>query len=442
MAKIEMDTAEARADLVHLSAGESGCGSIGEVSGRGRKRVNTKSWSSLTELNLANSAPPCSDLSQQYRKENSHNTIHHPKLEECAETFDESHACTTDSVPLGGAMSRPRENLSEAEKEAKRLRRILANRESARRTIRHRQALFEELTRKAFELTEENEKLKKGMETAMIEFQNLETKNKRLKAEAVKAAGHKLSRRHELKHVWTEMPASHLNFPLFLHSSPFASCLWPSLVQSPSITQPYQVLSTLPSVPANAIARACDQPHQKAMLSITGPRTHVYMPADPQGFTLSNQKGQCEPSRCKSERDEHVSTSSSRSADSSGNCVHVLPAPVKPKEASGAVSELLIIDLNEIPVESPEDHQCDHYLECCVEEGAIKLEQASSSGGEITWHDSKTKVVELLFTSDNLSLAKKDVESVDCSSDKRTVGTTVAAMGRRGKEITKVNAVH
>lgn len=82
---------------------------------------------------------------------------------------------------------------TQAEKEAKRLRRVLANRESARRTIRRRQvkcvvsiigsgftelfftficgverkysillqALCEELTRKAIELSEENEKLKK-----------------------------------------------------------------------------------------------------------------------------------------------------------------------------------------------------------------------------------------------------------------------------------------
>ncbi|KAL0336996.1 UNVERIFIED_CONTAM: hypothetical protein Scaly_1974700 [Sesamum calycinum] len=48
-----------------------------------------------------------------------------------------------------------------AEREARRLRRILANRESARQTIRRRQAMHVELIKKAADLSEENENLKK-----------------------------------------------------------------------------------------------------------------------------------------------------------------------------------------------------------------------------------------------------------------------------------------
>ncbi|KAK4757429.1 hypothetical protein SAY87_018730 [Trapa incisa] len=404
-------------DMAHLSDGGSGGGSIGEVSGRARKRAKNDSRPSLPELNLADSAPSCTDLPrdcndlslQRHKEDRPHSTIYRPKLEQCAESFDGSPVCTTDSVPIDEGRSRSRGNLSEAEKEAKRLRRVFANRESARRTIRRRQAFRKDLTRKAFELTEENEILKKGLETARREFQNLEKKNKHLKSEIRKALEHeaktshpKSSRTRELKNAWTEMPTSLLNFPFLLHSTPFAPCHSPSIVQSPTIIQPYQALPTLLSAPTDAAARACksDQPHQETILSITGPRAPIYMPAYPWVFTLSNQKSQCESSRCCiSEQDMHVSASSSRSAVTSGNCGPVLPFPVKPKEASGAVNKLLIIDLNEIPMESPED-QPDHYLEYCVEEG--------SPGGGITRHDSKTKVVDLPFPADNLSLPKKD----------------------------------
>ncbi|RCV36201.1 hypothetical protein SETIT_7G299100v2 [Setaria italica] len=56
---------------------------------------------------------------------------------------------------------RPRHTLTEAEKEAKRLRRVLANRESARQTILRRQAIRDELARKVADLSSENETIKK-----------------------------------------------------------------------------------------------------------------------------------------------------------------------------------------------------------------------------------------------------------------------------------------
>ncbi|XP_073014010.1 uncharacterized protein [Typha latifolia] len=53
-----------------------------------------------------------------------------------------------------------KQNPTEGEKEAKRLRRVLANRESARQTIRRRQTIREELTRKVADLSSENENMK------------------------------------------------------------------------------------------------------------------------------------------------------------------------------------------------------------------------------------------------------------------------------------------
>ncbi|OEL33431.1 hypothetical protein BAE44_0005551 [Dichanthelium oligosanthes] len=60
---------------------------------------------------------------------------------------------------------RPRHMLTEAEKEAKRLRRVLANRESARQTIVRRQAIRDELARKVADLSSQNESMKKVART-------------------------------------------------------------------------------------------------------------------------------------------------------------------------------------------------------------------------------------------------------------------------------------
>ncbi|KAL8245800.1 hypothetical protein R6Q59_007016 [Mikania micrantha] len=79
-----------------------------------------------------------------------------------------------------------RQNLTEAEIEARKIRRVLANRESARQTIRRRQAVFEELTRKAVDLAWENENLKKEKDTASKQYDSLKTKNECLKAKMSK----------------------------------------------------------------------------------------------------------------------------------------------------------------------------------------------------------------------------------------------------------------
>ncbi|XP_074379108.1 uncharacterized protein LOC141720542 [Apium graveolens] len=73
--------------------------------------------------------------------------------------------------------------LTEDQKEARRLRRMLANRLSARQTILKRQARCDELARKAAELQCENDNLKKEKEAAMREYASLKRTNKRLKSQ-------------------------------------------------------------------------------------------------------------------------------------------------------------------------------------------------------------------------------------------------------------------
>nr|CAB3459423.1 unnamed protein product [Digitaria exilis] len=89
------------------------------------------------------------------------------------------------SAATGAHGPRPRHVLTEAEKEAKRLRRVLANRESARQTILRRQAIRDELARKVADLSSENETIKKVEKDLVLkEYLSLKETNKQLKAQA------------------------------------------------------------------------------------------------------------------------------------------------------------------------------------------------------------------------------------------------------------------
>ncbi|XP_019225795.1 PREDICTED: uncharacterized protein LOC109207350 isoform X1 [Nicotiana attenuata] len=84
------------------------------------------------------------------------------------------------------ASRRSRQNLTEEEREERRLSRVLANRESARQTIRRRQAMYEELTKKEADLALENENLKKTKELAAKEYESLKNENTNLRIQVAK----------------------------------------------------------------------------------------------------------------------------------------------------------------------------------------------------------------------------------------------------------------
>ncbi|XP_010237936.1 G-box-binding factor 1 [Brachypodium distachyon] len=87
------------------------------------------------------------------------------------------------SYGVGGGL-RARQPLTEAEKEAKRLRRVLANRESARQTILRRQAIRDELARKVADLATQNENMKKEKDIVLEQYLTLKETNKQLKQQA------------------------------------------------------------------------------------------------------------------------------------------------------------------------------------------------------------------------------------------------------------------
>lgn len=142
------------------------------------------------------------------------------------------------------ASRRSRRNLTEEEKEERRLCRVLANRESARQTIRRRQAMYEELTRKSADLASENENLKKKKELAAKEYDYLKNKNASLrlqiakieKAEAEETDGASRSKPVKISTTSTgPAPAPAPNptpTPASLfNQSPITPFFWPAIVQ-------------------------------------------------------------------------------------------------------------------------------------------------------------------------------------------------------------------
>ncbi|KAI4348991.1 hypothetical protein L6164_009650 [Bauhinia variegata] len=191
------------------------------------------------------------------------------KVEQDADLPQTSTLCTT-SYSLVGC-NKSRRNLTEDEKEARRIRRVLANRESARQTICRRQALFEELTRKAANLALENENLKREKELALKEYKSLETTNKKLKEQVGKLINTEteeapVQRESSVVEMTTSLST---NYPWFLYNHfPVTQFICPSVVQSSHPIQlqhmPYSsiVLPSNVSVPCSSESDSCHE--QKA----------------------------------------------------------------------------------------------------------------------------------------------------------------------------------
>ncbi|XP_023539889.1 uncharacterized protein LOC111800433 isoform X3 [Cucurbita pepo subsp. pepo] len=246
MVKVEIEAAEALADLAVLAVRESG-GEPSEAKWeskwkgkRARKEVKTES----PICGFVDSLPSRVDLDLRIQQE-SGVVSHQPSEKECT---NQSHAKWETTRKMLKAEKEEAKSLN-AEKEERRIRRILANRESARKTIRRRQALCKELTKKAADLAWENENLKREKEFALKEYQSLESTNKELKeqmAQAVRPKEEETPGNNRSSHVL--MPPLPTNYPLFLFSRPpCASYFWPSLVQPSSRYHELHNVAVIPS---------------------------------------------------------------------------------------------------------------------------------------------------------------------------------------------------
>ncbi|KAA3463954.1 G-box-binding factor 1-like protein [Gossypium australe] len=263
------------------------------------------------------------------------------KTEQNAESVRSSPAGAIKHVSGGGGRSR--QNLTEAEKEARRLRRILANRESARQTIRRRQvidllhvqfclllALCEKLTLKVTDLTQENENLKrintrvgflvviefmlilhgnlftfdyipteKAKELALKEYHSQDSTNKHLKAEmakALKADEGKTTAELQLDH---HISGPSGNYPYFFYNQHhFLPFCWPSSVQSshPVQSQCGQNAIFVPSsISSPANGRLDSSFNQENPINVNGPKTALYVVPYPWVFSLPDQRSGLHP---------------------------------------------------------------------------------------------------------------------------------------------------
>ncbi|KAG9455044.1 hypothetical protein H6P81_007948 [Aristolochia fimbriata] len=190
VAENEMDAARALADLARLTVAVTADDSVKSAIGRRRSRRRFKDDEEAENLRQIQASDPPHSQScswkNQYRQQNSCKYL---ELEPVEAPKDKGAPKSGPSCSVNHALSnrgKTKQNLTEAEKETRKLRRILANRESARQTIRRRQALCEELANKASDLACDNESLTREKELIMKEYLSLKDTNNILKAQIQK----------------------------------------------------------------------------------------------------------------------------------------------------------------------------------------------------------------------------------------------------------------
>ncbi|CAN6577456.1 unnamed protein product [Malus baccata var. baccata] len=489
MVKEELEAAEALADLAHLamreSSGAESAGNWGLKRKRAGKRVKSGSPPSQSGLYPPDLAPTCPDLPQdqavtglrqcetvctnvvtelvkteQVLSEKVVRAEHDPELNK------PSPICTT-SYP-SFSCSKSRRNLTEEEKEERRIRRVLANRESARQTIRRRQALCEELTRKAADLALENENLKRKKELAVKEFQSLEKTNKHLKVQmtkVIRAEDEKTAGENMSTYVQMQIPpSSSTHSPFFLFNRPpFAPLFWPSIIQASNSTQVQHIPQNPIAIPSNislpANGAADSSLEQDNPSNINGARAPLYVFPCPWFIPhFDNGNGlQPQSSLCLNNKQEETSFNNQFSANSSSRTVaqldnHQSSFPVRLKtEDSPSIEGRPSCDLNETPAQFPLDggdrHTGPHPMENGCKEifpsaaslnhsgvaSCIKNENGFESDFTVTTLNSYHK-----FS----ALPDKNSEPIIYPTRKLADANAAAEARKRRKNLTKLKSLH
>ncbi|THG17033.1 hypothetical protein TEA_026103 [Camellia sinensis var. sinensis] len=309
------------------------------------------------------------------------------KVEQDAELPEPSPKCSTSYASFCGSKSRKK--LTEAEKEEKRIRRVLANRESARQTIRRRQANHAELTRKAASLTLENLNLKQVVsgstfpyilfgavvlellnanilafteliasadnsigqekELAVSEYEHLRSRNEYLKAQMAMTEGEVEETKIDSKS--TNADISTPLCPYFIYNQPpYTPFLWPAIIQP---SNPVQIKNgsqnsiIVPSdVPMPAIAKPNSFQEQENPQNINSPGTPLFIMPCPWFFPFPDHGNglQSRPSFDLNDEQNGTLMNNQGSANSSSIAHaekhhHSLPINVK-TEASGSTEAM------------------------------------------------------------------------------------------------------
>ncbi|TKY62009.1 Transcription factor HBP-1a [Spatholobus suberectus] len=353
--------------------------------------------------------------------------------------------------------SKARRNLTEEEKEARRIRRILANRESARQTIRRRQALCEELTRKAATLVVENENLKREKELALKEYQSLETTNKHLKAQIAKSINTEVEKtpvEPESSSVAGVTPLSG-NSPWFLYNHfTVPQIFWPSILPSSNPVHLQNTSFNSITIPSNAnipCSSESESRHKQNNL-INDNRTQNMFPY-PWLFPLPQfGNGQSSPSSSLKNKQDNVSLgkqcSSSSSLNTLANVDYQAALPIKLKtEASGWTEARPIDDPGcatpRFSLDGGEKKTGCHIIEkfhgpalgCNGHASAVKLEHELQL---LPAPNNKVSSTAYIATS---SLEKKQEQFI-CQGKNLADAVAAAEARKRRRELTKQKSIH
>ncbi|KAG6619060.1 hypothetical protein I3842_Q109800 [Carya illinoinensis] len=458
MVKMELEAAEALADLAHLavpeSAGSGLCRKWGTKGKRAAKRVKRESppGDSAFRLNPLDSVPSYSDLAEVISLK--------VKAEQDSELAKPTPNCNGSFAPF--VLCKTRRKLTEAEKEEQRIRRVLANRESARQTIRRRQALCEDLTRKAADLARENENLKRDKELALKEHQSLETTNKHLKqqmAKVRKAVVEETPGEHYSADVAASLSSSR-NCPWHLYDHPpFLPVLWPSVIQSSNRVQSQygrQSAIVIPSnMPMPAACRPDNSREQENRIDVDGQKAPLYVLPFPWFFPLPGPGNRLQPlpstgmkyEQGEASRSNHNASSFSKFIAHVENRHCSLPIEVK-TEVSGSSEVRPDNDLNETPIGFPLDGVSQHTganseeilytpasLDCSQPASTIKHENMSQSA--------YAPNIETTSTARPIASALPEKQESAVFPGKKLIDTVAAAEARkRRKELTKLKNLH
>ncbi|XP_057981469.1 uncharacterized protein LOC131166872 [Malania oleifera] len=491
MERMEMEAAEVLAGMARSGTRQgvtSSCESGGKWGSKGKRaspRVKTRSPPADSGNTPNCSAPRCSDLSVcravvdqfQFTKMSANSMTKSVKEEQDIELTKPPLTITTNYAPFGGGRSK--QNSSEAEKEARRLRRVLANRESARQTIRRRQALCEELTRKAADLERENENLKKEKNLAVKVYETLKSTNEHLKAQVAKTMKAEVDETSEelspsavqvAKTIKAEVEEASEEFKLApVELSAYSSTLshknsqltpfpWPPVSQSPTSVQPWDglqnstaVSSEVP-VPTLCKSELCQE--QKSQLSVNGPRTPLYVLPCPWYFHHPEIRSglYTPPPSSPKDKDEtsvnnqHIASSSSKITTHIENPHSSLSMNIK-TEVSNSLEAKPSSNLQEIPFGFLPDGG-GHYM--VPHPGGMVLMAAPLSSVRppvSACHKNGLQAGSLALSSSMShfvsALPKRNQETTTMYPNKKLVDAIAAAEARRRrKEVTKLKNIH
>ncbi|EXC26927.1 Transcription factor HBP-1a [Morus notabilis] len=471
----EIEAAEALADLAHYAMREGSAADSGGDWTRRRKRVKSQSTPPAESVTLCSDLPQDRIKSPEQSAEACRNVIAEPskahdrseknlKVKKETELPKPSLIGSTEPGYSLLGIGKSRRSLTEAEKEARRIRRILANRESARQTIRRRQALCEELIKKAADLASENESLKTEMEMALKEYRMLETTNKQLKdrmAKVVKADVEEILGSQCVQ--ITPTAAS----PLFLYNHPpFTPLFWSPVAQSPNSVQTSHIAQNAIVMPSNIPLPAegrHDSCEQENLRNTNGPETPLYIFPCPWFFPHLDPGTllQSQSSIFQKNKQDETSTNNQQSPTSSRTPPHWenqhshMHTKVK-TEPSGSLEARTNNDLNEHLAEVAQDggdQQTGSHLkgsfskEALVTPLLIKPVVIPStikheSGPQLdSTHHIKTSA-EVCHATPAMALLEKFREPIIYSCKKSAEVVAAAEARKRRKELTKLKNLH